>query len=331
MFRIHALTRVLHAAAVCVSAAVTLSLLATAAPAAELEDLPARFRAVGSIHLDAEVIMTYDPRLAGLEDTPGVGPPGGTDRAGTGPTAGTTTVAGRFEYQADHHRYRVKSQVDPAKLPGMATEFAFDGTRFQFLHADKTLTYSRHDPATVLPGLPNPLFQLLQFLYPLTDETQHLEVRFKDVVSDQALSTFQKAEWTSVEDGGRKLERAEFPGGTYEGEAYVHHVFVVPGERDRPIRIDRVSESRRLTSSEFLDYRPVRTAAGLSWWPHRIVLSAFTATGEAAITASFSLTTLRFDEPLNDSCFEIPTERARRVWDDDMRQLVHAAPDTEEK
>ncbi|MCK6456540.1 MAG: hypothetical protein L6Q92_08430 [Phycisphaerae bacterium] len=295
------------------------------ARAEELSDLFAQFQSLSSIAMTADVTVVVDSSVNCLEYLPpDERPLTGSHQEQQNPD--TTTVTGRYEFWADADRYRVNSYLDPAKLPGMQTEVAFDGFRFQLLLSNGTLSYASRDHSTLLPVLQNPLLELLQFRYPLTDETRDTEIRLKDVVRDQVSPEFWAREWTTVEIGDRKLERAEFPGGRYEGHEYVHHVFAMPGQRSRPIRIDRVSDRRLHTASEFLDYRQADSAAGPAWWPHRIILRAFSDEGETVGSITFVINYFRVDGTIPDSTFRISPTHALRVWDDDARQFVRSAP-----
>jgi hypothetical protein len=229
---------------------------------------------------------------------------------------------GEVQYRTAGDRYKESCYLDPEKYGGMQTQVAYDGQRFQLLRSDGTLSYSSQDAATLLPLLPNPMLQLLQFRYPLTDENYQFEVRFKDVLHDQVPEELNRVEWTLVDDGGRQLERAVFPGGTYEGNAYVHHVFVVPGSRNMPVRIDRVTANGRLTSSEFSNYQRLDAASGPTFWPRDVLLRTFDASGAEVGRIGFSLSDIAVDVDYRAEDFAIDPNSALRIWDDDQQKFL---------
>ena len=205
----------------------------------------------------------------------------------------------------------------------MQTEVAYDGRRFQLLRSDGTLSYSGQDSAVILPVLPNPLLELLQFRYPLTDENFQFQLRLKDVRNDQVQKRFFDVKWASIEEGGRLLERAIFPGGTYEGRSYVHHVYAVPGRRHVPIRIERVTEHGVLmTAAEFSDYCQLDTPSGPTYWPQEVVLRAFGCEGSEVVKMSFVFSAIEADVEIPEEVFVIGAQDAARVWDDDRREFV---------
>lgn len=237
-------------------------------------------------------------------------------------TAGQS-IFGQLDYWAANDRYRVISYVDPVAFPGMASEVAYDGKRFQLLRSDGTLSYSSHDHATLLPVLLNPLLELVKFRYPLTDESYQFELRLKDVQLDRAPSGFFNVQWVKVYRAGQALERAEFPGGTYEGRAYVHHVYTLPGHRNMPVRIERVTtDGVVMTSAEFSDYCQVDAAKGPTYWPRQVVLRAMDSEGSDAVKITYRIDALQVDAPIPDEVFVIDPQAAARIWDDDRQEFV---------
>jgi hypothetical protein len=236
-------------------------------------------------------------------------------------------IMGEIEYWAAGDNYRINSYVDPAKYPGMDTQVAYNGERFQLLRLSaSTLSYSVRDSASLLPILPNPLLELLQFRYPVTDENSPYRLRLKDIVKDKIPDAFWNVEWVSVKEKHRILERAEFPGGTYEGQEYVHAVYAVPGSRNKPVRIDRVTARGPVTSAEFSHYFRVDTADGPSFWPRRVVLKAFDVEGEQVGKISFIITSFSLGAKIPPETFTISLEAAERVWDDDRAEFVVSSP-----
>jgi len=231
-------------------------------------------------------------------------------------------ILGYFEYTASGDRYKVVSFAEPDRYPGVQTQVAFDGQRFQLLLPNGTLSYSAHDSNSGLPTLPDPMFQLLQFCYPLTDANTAIELRLKDVQSDTTTHGECDASWVPVQVGTHMLDRAVLPGGTYEGVAYVHHVYVQPSGRNRPVRIDRIADYGRLSSTEFSDYIQVDTARGPTFWPLSIVFRMYDADGAELIAVFFEIHNLTVDAEFPRSTFAIDPAQASRIWDGEQRAFV---------
>lgn len=136
-------------------------------------------------------------------------------------------------------------------------------------------------------------------------------------------------DWVPVQEGDRLLERAVFPGGTYEERAYVHRVYVVPGSRNMPVRIDRVTKEGRVTSAEFSDYVRRDSAGGPSFWPQNVLLRAFDSSGTEVCRISFALSDIAVDVQYSKEAFVISPDSAARVWDDDRREFVTPAQNQE--
>lgn len=235
-----------------------------------------------------------------------------------------TAIEGTMEYWAAGDMYRLKSYMDPAKYPGMDSQVAYDGQHFQLLlNSGSLLTFSAQDNASVVMMLPNPLLALLQFRYPLTDANAQFRLRLKDVINDVTPDEFWNVNWVIVEEAGRVFERAEFPGGTYEGQPYVHHVFVEPGTQNKLVRIDRVSsEGAVLTSAEFSHYVRIDTPTGPTFWPKSVILTTFDVQGNPVAKMSFVITELSLNAAIPQEIFTISTVGVQTIWDDDLQMFV---------
>lgn len=222
-------------------------------------------------------------------------------------------------------RYRVNNYVDPNLYPGMDTQFAYDGQRFQLLRPSAGMfSFSSQDNDVILPTLPNPILELVQFCYPVTDANLQRRLRFKDIIGASAPIDVQNVTWTVAHEEGRSLHRAVCPGGTYEGRQYVHHVYAAPNSHNKPKRIDRITvDGVLITSSEFSRYIEAATPDGPTFWPQRVVLKAFDDKGARAGKISFNIMAFSLNaEPPRQEVFSISTEGVERAWDDDLQQLV---------
>lgn len=286
------------------AAATAISAVATAQ---DLADVLGQFKSISSIHFAASVdagLVANATCCADIEPD--------------------SVIEGTFEYWAADGKYRFNSYMDPTKYPGMDCQVAYDGQYFQLLqNSESILTFSSQDNANAVMMLPNPLLQLLQFRYPLTDANAQLRLRLKDVISDVTPAEFLNVNWVTVEEAGRVLERAEFPGGTYQGQTYVHHVLVEPGIRNKPIRIDRVSvDGTTLTSTQFAHYFRITTANGPTYWPRSVIISVSDAQGVKVGKMSFVITNFSLDGAILQEAFTISTEGVQTVWDDDLEVFI---------
>ena len=202
-------------------------------------------------------------------------------------------IAGIMKYFADGPKVRLDSQVDQELYPGLDTAVAFDGQQFQYLVRDRSILSV--ETATGVPTdeammtLPNPFFEIIQHFSPVTSANPGAPVQWGAIKAIAASATMQNATWSPITVDGRELERAILPGGTNEGDSYVHHVYVRPSQRGRPNQIDRVSdEGTLLTRSTFDNYATVAVGQSQQFWPHSMRFELrHAATG--AVTAEMSM------------------------------------------
>jgi len=296
----------------------TVSLLITRVkadpPAAgsQLENLVSQLKSASSLHFLA---------LAEVKATPAMTtccPPLDPYLIGDG-----RPVKGRLEYWAAGASYRVNSYLDPAQYPGMNTQIAFDGNQFQMLlPSSSVFVHAAGDKDDAVAQLPNPLIDLLlQFRYPVTDEWIAKRIRLSDVKADQIPPEFWNVTWEPVQVEGRILDRAEFPGGTYEGTPYVHHVYAASGEHGEPVRVDRVAGGNVLSSTEFAHDYDVPSPSGMTTWPRSVDVRAYDASGNLAIQASFVITEFQLDPSIDPSVFVINPTNVEHVWNADLEQF----------
>jgi hypothetical protein len=231
-------------------------------------------------------------------------------------------IEGYIEFWGSPPRYRLQSWADPQKLPWTIVQVAYDGERYQFLLPDGTLSVSAMgDRRGLVPALPDPLAELLQVHYPLTDENAHLSLRLTDLqqVAPQQVD-FSGANWQM--SGNGLWEVAGFTGGVYEGREYTHRVYVPAQTREWIAAIERVGVSGEvLTRAEFSDYRLVPGAEGQYLMPHQVVLRAYDDSGQEALRVSYVFTAIELDTEIPDATFRI-TEGVVRIWDDDAGHFV---------
>ncbi len=293
----------------------------------DLRDLLAQFQSISSLQFEALVEASSSIAFCPCDPDPVWIDPDARQAPKPREIAVGVPIQGRMEYSAAGDAYKIVSFMDPSGYPGMDTQFAYDGQHFQMLHpGGRLLTYSAQDNATLLMTLPNPVLELIQFRYPESDENYATRLRLKDVIMDQTADEFWNVVWIEVAEEGRRLERAEFPGGTYEGREYVHHVFTAPGARNKPLRIDRVTDDGILTSTEFSHYLEVGTDDGPTFWPQHMVLRAFDEGGAEVAMLSYIITRFSLNAPVARESFALSTVGVDRVWNDDGEQFVSDKP-----
>lgn len=289
----------------------SLAMPSTALSQQSLADFVLQFQTLDSVHIHASV----DLRIL---DNNGVD---------LGPAGEGEVIEGAFSYWASGEKYRIDSHMDPDLYPGMMTSIAFDGENFQMLLGDsQILAVSSQDTDRAAMMLPNPIAEMLQFLYPLTDENLTKRVRLKDIqTNDTLIAQTANVAWMPHEQGVlavEHLERAIFPGGTYAGIEYEHHVYVQPGKRHRPIRIERVAhDGMVLTRTHLSHYDAVQFGEGVAHWPRHIVLEGYNPNAERAGYATFIILNLKLNEPIDDSIFTLDRE-GKKVWDEDALQYI---------
>jgi len=284
-------------------------------PIGELRDLMVQLQSTASIDVKSQVEVTLLPEIA-LQ--PACAIPVPADSL-------SVPIAGRLEFRASDARHWTLSQVDQEHMPWMSVEVAYDGTKYQLLRSDGTLSIGPVDSAAILPALPNPVMQLVQFRYPLNDANAATEFRLQDVWNDQVPESFWNVSWEQIVENGFVREAAVFPGGVYEGRSYVHRVIVPVTRRRTPVRIERIDDQGNLlTSAEFSDYRKITTVSGDGWWPHRIVLKAFAESNVMVGQIAHTITDLSVDATMSQESFVIDPSKAARVWDDVQSQFVQA-------
>ncbi len=228
---------------------------------------------------------------------------------------------GTLEYWAAGDMYRLKSYLDPSFAYGVDTEIAYDGQLFQYF--DKrinTLSVSSIDTAMMGLSLPHPLLEWLQFAYPMTDDNAQYRKRLKDVKANPPDLT--GAQWTVVQQGESLVEQAFFPGGTYDDVDYTYRVTVIPGDRRKPIRIDRVNSiGNVLTTAVFSNFEHIPEGSN-SQWPRSIVLRTFGGDGSILAEMSFVITELSVNDPIPPMACTIDWHEAARVWHSDIEAFI---------
>lgn len=183
-------------------------------------------------------------------------------------------VDGWFSYIADGAKWRMDNHLDPTKYPGMDTIILFDGATFVYQALDASVRSVQAGPPPSALGLMllNPAFEPLQFLFPLDDANEGSQPQLSEIKAVTAATTLGAIQWTPVLVDGKTLDRAEFPGATYRGVAYTHHVYAKPNAHDRPLIIDRVDAAGGvITRTRLAHYETTIASSGSTTaWPRNV-------------------------------------------------------------
>lgn len=135
-----------------------------------------------------------------------------------------------------------------------------DGESFACLDGSAGVLHVEPGPPPSNLGifLPNPFFESLQFLFPMKDANALNQVQLPDAWDMAATTDLTNVEWETVGHGGPALDVATFPGASYQGVAYDHHVYVPANDHSHPASIDRVDDAGNvLTRTSFAHYERV--------------------------------------------------------------------------
>ncbi len=232
---------------------------------------------------------------------------------------------GSIEFWGQGDRFRIVSWIDAEALRGLRTQVAFDGMKFQMLMSNGTLSISSmtEPPKTLLPLLPNPLFELVRFRYPITDASAHLDLLFAQIQRDPLPLVSESVEWTAARLNDSDVHVVPIAGGVYEGREQYHKVYARPHDRASPVRIDRLLPGGRLLNSvEFFDYAAPDDTDSATRWPRRIVATAYDEALEPIIRINWFIFELQTPVELPEAVFTIPEHLAERVFDEQSGRFV---------
>ncbi len=292
---------------------------ATARPVSSAIALPAelvahlqRWRALPALHVRAEFAL----EVLGVQDH--------VDEDCV-PLEVGEVAQGFVEFWGQDGRFRTISWVDVEALRGLRTQVAFDGTTFQMLLSDGTLSRSSVTvpPKTLLPAYSNPLFELVRFRYPLTDASTDLELSFEQIQQDPLPAVSESSGWRPARLNGSDVDVVDIPGGIQGGLEYDHRLYVMPGDRSSPVRVDCIARGGRLlNSTEFLEYASSDGTQAAVRWPRRIVTTGYDASGEPVVRMTWFILELDTPANLSQDVFVIPETLSLRVYDEQLGRCV---------
>ena len=244
-----------------------------AAAAGELSDLANRITSLDSVGVVATVRAQFiDPER--VECCPVAVQAGGV-------------VEGSYSYAAEDTKWRIDSYLDPSQYPGMNTSMIFDGGQFAYQDNEQSiLSLQSGVPAeSIGMVLPNPTFEMIQFLLPLGDHNSGHETQLSDAKMAASAADLTGVAWSPAVFEGKALDVAVFPGSVYEGVAYEHRVYAKPAAHDRPLVIDRVDTSGNiLTRTRLSVYQDVVSVGEAVYpWPKRVNWQVFDPSNGALV------------------------------------------------
>ncbi len=223
-------------------------------------------------------------------------------------------IDGWVRFMSSGERYRYQCYADPARYPGIQTEVAYDGSDLQILLSTGLLIVSSENHDTLLPTLPNPLIEWLQYAYPVDDARKDREPRWDRIHLDPVPTGIANVDWLTELDDGVPVFKTILPGGTHEGIPYQHSILMdARGPRAASV-IERRSPARVITRSEFSHFLICESADMVRVWPQKIRLKAYADDGGLAVIMDYELYELKIDGPTRDEDFRIPHSAASRVW-----------------
>jgi len=268
-----------------------LSVAIHGANAGELDDLLAQYATVQSATISASVQINL------------ISGGGATECCGTLVTVpANDPIEGDFWYVVDGDQWRMESFMDPARYPGMDTALLFDGAQFAYLARDTGVMGIEQGapPASLGMTLQNPLFEPLQFLFPIDDANELGQIQLTDAWEKAATTDLSNVQWDPVFVEGRHMHAATFPGAVYNGVPYQHHVYAPTDDHPRPTFIDRVDENANVvTRTKLLHYESVVSENGqlITWWPRRISWDVFDSQGQLVVQMSMIIEEVSVNDP----------------------------------
>ncbi|MCC6285598.1 MAG: hypothetical protein IT439_09925 [Phycisphaerales bacterium] len=233
-----------------------------------------------------------------------------------------TDIAGEFAswWQSDDS-YLLDIAVDPAGYPGVDVAFAWDGSMFAEWRRDQgSLAYSANDWNELGIVLRDPIMDLLQFVYPVSDATIMSPTKLSTVQNDGDLATrLAGANWQRVSTSGAT---AVFPGATVDGVTFVTYAdFEWHSNRLVPVKIEHVANTVVVASIVAGGY-VTRTHAGVTYtWPTNVVFRGFNEEGTLQAEIEYDLDTLEVASGYPGSTFEIDWLLAESVWSIDEQSF----------
>lgn len=229
-------------------------------------------------------------------------------------------IPGDFVYSANGSGWRMRSRLDATLAPFLNHETAFDGGWLQTYdkHQDTLGVLVGSDAVSRAPHIPNPFFAAMQFIVPLTEDT---EDQFERLGAMKAIAAAPRSEpvWEPVPGIGEPTERAVFPGAVYDGHPYTYVVYATNGDRAAPTSIERVGADGRVLSRVVLG-KWVETDAGggvTHRWPRVVMMEAFGPAGSTgSVRLVYSIASLEINNPdrLQGETWRIGWAQPTRVW-----------------
>ncbi len=284
-----------------------------AAPAGQIQDLVAQFVDINVLSLQADVQFMAEPAAITSDygcAIAGIGVPG----------------EGDYSFFASGPNWRTTSTVDPAVLPGVTSEAAWNGELFQCIDYTTGVLgiFDSVPSAQAWPSLQNPLFALVEFLDPVSDATAGRILLLDEVRTQASAADLTDVQWTQ-DPVTRSLVYTDFPGATLDACQYSIRVVAQDADHARPVRIDlRNASGAVVARTTFANWQPPDNApSSAPAWPRNYVFEVFDPpTGLLVSRMTMTVTDLRTNEsPMQQSDFLIPWTQASYIFVNDPSAL----------
>lgn len=240
--------------------------------------------------------------------------------AGDNVVADGEPTFGTFSFWSRGAKYRQDMYMDPARYTEVDTSIAFNGFEFQVHRRDlDSLAFGTGDQTMFGMGLPNPLMEVLQFLYPLTDDNWMHEITLQAVQTDEDLwDRVAGVEWDQQAPSSAPI--GYFPGGTLHGISYTYEVhFVADGDLLLPIAIHMMTSGGTWMSTMLSDY----FSASGQWWPGVIEHTVYDGM-DVEEEMTYVVTDFHAEPDFDDSIFTLDDSSVSFIWDADEQTMASA-------
>ncbi|MFO0828843.1 MAG: hypothetical protein U0572_11940 [Phycisphaerales bacterium] len=239
---------------------------------------------------------------------------------------------GTYSYRANGQAWLIKSYLDSTRFKGMNSELSFDGNQEFVARSDNEIVSISEagEPSDLGMSLPNPIFALASYARPVNDANIGSPLKLSDLksINDGALDA-STAVWVPVQVDGLSLERTVLPGDTLAGHSYAHYVYVVPGKRTEPVRVDRVIEDGTvLTRYDFTDWKTAdgvpEGTPGASRFPRNVKFIQYRA-GDGAMLyqANYLVTKLKLGAPVATDELTVTVHASDHLYQADKGEYIN--------
>ena len=268
------------------------------------DNFNASFRAIQSVHMKAEVLISFYNPL---------------DYESTEPLL---RKEASIEYWATDVRYKLTVRTDPDLKLAEDMEIVYDGSYYHMFFPKRGLLYySRQEspPREIPAALPNPFFLPLDYLSEDNDACSACRLNLEDMYGDAVWSKFQ------ANVASNELNMFTTPGGKLNGVDFVHRVSW-DFENGGPARIERRNHDNQVIYT--LDFSNYVEEHGFNF-PRMIIgrsyidnLSGQVVQGMENSGIGFRIEQLSLNQAMPRETFSISNDRVEKFWDENEKRFV---------